>query len=47
MDYLDEHKFHMPGDMDIDAKTNKYSNTTIISLGADDLVKWRNLSNSE
>jgi hypothetical protein len=47
MDYFDENKCHMPGDMDIEVKTNQYSNTTIISLGADDLVKWRNLSNSE
>jgi hypothetical protein len=36
MGYFDENKCYMPGDMDIELKTNQYSNTTIISLSADD-----------
>ena len=45
MDYFKSIQAHMSGNMDIDAVTALNSESLLISLGSDDLVTWRNLSN--
>jgi hypothetical protein len=47
MDYFKSIQAHMSGNMDIDAVTALNSESLLISLGSDDLVTWRNLSNDQ
>lgn len=47
MDYFRQINCHLQGEMDVDAATDLNSQTKIISLGCDDLIRWRNLSNNE
>lgn len=47
MDYFKHISCHVQGEMDVDAVTTADSQTKVISIGCDDLIKWRNISGVE
>lgn len=47
MDYFNPISAHMHGEMDIDGAIVDNSSSHLISLGCDDLIAWRNLTNND